>query len=119
MIKATKIVSFGKFFPNWESLYCNKRLKKFCVIELGAVIPLPDEKKIVFKWKTFADDKLNVTQNIKFVLGKIRVQNILGKGENAFSSFTKILSKGFFPWGCKNSLLFDIGLNLMQANLMY
>ena len=31
--------------------------------------------------KPFADDKINVTQKLKFVLG--RVENIVGKGENA------------------------------------
>ena len=30
---------------------------------------------------TFADDKINVTKKLKFVLG--RVENIVGKGENA------------------------------------
>ena len=31
--------------------------------------------------KTLADNKINVTENSKFVLG--RVENIVGKGENA------------------------------------
>ena len=33
------------------------------------------------KLKAFADDKLNLTKNLKLVLG--RVENIVGKGENA------------------------------------
>ena len=33
------------------------------------------------KFKGFADDKINVTQKLKFVLE--RVENIVGKGENA------------------------------------
>ena len=33
------------------------------------------------KMKDFADDKMNVTQKLNFVLG--RVENIVGKGENA------------------------------------
>ena len=33
------------------------------------------------KLKLFADDKLNVAEKLKFVLG--RVENIVGKGENA------------------------------------
>ena len=33
------------------------------------------------KLKAFADDKLNATEKLKFVLG--RVENIVGKGENA------------------------------------
>ena len=31
--------------------------------------------------KAFANDKINVTKKLKFVLG--RVENIIGKGENA------------------------------------
>ena len=34
-----------------------------------------------FSLKTFADDKINLAEKIKFVLG--RVENIVGKGENA------------------------------------
>ena len=33
------------------------------------------------KFKALADDKINVTENLKFVLG--RVENFEGKGENA------------------------------------
>ena len=33
------------------------------------------------KMKAHADDKINVNQKLRFVLG--RVENILGKGENA------------------------------------
>ena len=33
------------------------------------------------KLKTFADDKMSVAQKLKFVYGK--VENIVGKGENA------------------------------------
>ena len=33
------------------------------------------------KLKAFADDKINVNQKLKFDLGK--VENIVGKGENA------------------------------------
>ena len=35
----------------------------------------------LLKLKAFADDKLNVTQKLKFALG--RVENIVGKEENA------------------------------------
>ena len=43
---------------------------------------LPNDK--ILDWsnlKAFADDKINVTENLKFVLG--RTENIMGKGENA------------------------------------
>ena len=43
---------------------------------------LPDDKVLGLpKLKAFADDKLNVTQNIKFVFH--RIENIVGKEENA------------------------------------
>ena len=47
------------------------------------------------KLKAFADDKLNVAQNLKLVSG--RVENIVGKGENAghqhFLLFLQCLQK--------------------------
>ena len=42
------------------------------------------QNNMFFDWsklKAFAGDKINVTQKLKFVLG--RVENIVGKGENA------------------------------------
>ena len=48
--------------------------------------------------KAFPDHKINVTEELKFVLE--RVENIVGKGENAglpaFSSFPTRFSKVFF-----------------------
>ena len=42
---------------------------------------LPNAKILNWsKFKAFADDKINVTLKLKFVLG--RVENIVGKGEN-------------------------------------
>ena len=38
--------------------------------------------------KAFADDEINVNEKLKFVLG--RVENIVGKGENAGSLFPPI-----------------------------
>ena len=45
-------------------------------------LTLPNDK--FFNWsklKAFADDKINASQKLKYVLG--RVENIMGKGENA------------------------------------
>ena len=43
---------------------------------------LPNNKTLdVPKLKALVDDKLNVTENLKFALGG--VENIVGKGENA------------------------------------
>ena len=48
--------------------------------------------------KAFAEDTFSVTEKLKFVLGK--VENIVGKGENAgkpaFSPLPTMFSKGFF-----------------------
>ena len=40
-----------------------------------------DKISDLFKLKAFADGKINVTKKLKFLFG--RVQNFLGKGENA------------------------------------
>ena len=57
---------------------------------------LPNDKILDrSKLKAFADDKINVTEKLKFVLG--RIENILGKGENAgyqhFLLFPKCFQK--------------------------
>ena len=57
---------------------------------------LPNNKILDWsKLKAFADDKINVTKELKFVLGKEK--NILGKGENAgnqhFLLFPQCLSQ--------------------------
>ena len=71
----------------------------------NVVNSLPNDKILDQpKFKTFADDKINVTEKLKFVSG--RVENILGKGENAdyhhFSPFPTMFSKGFFYMAVKN-----------------
>ena len=56
------------------------------------------------KFKAFADDKIILTQKLKFVLGKVK--NIVGKGENAgyqhFLLFPQCFQKAFFPRGVKS-----------------
>ena len=43
---------------------------------------LPNDKILDWtKLKGFADDKMNVTQELTFIIG--RAENIVGKGENA------------------------------------
>ena len=49
---------------------------------LPALNPLPNVKFLDrSKLKSLADDRISVTEKLKFVLG--RVENIMGKGENA------------------------------------
>ena len=59
----------------------------------NAFNPLPNSKTLGWsKLKQFADEKINVTEKLKFG----RVKNIVGKGENAaFSPFPPMFSKGF------------------------
>ena len=67
---------------------------------------LPNDKILDWsKWKAFADDKLNVTENLKFVLG--RVENIAGKGEKmlvtSIFSFFHHVFKRLLIQGCQKS----------------
>ena len=61
-------------------------------IYIYAINSLPNDKILALsklrafavalsKLRAFADDKINVTQKLKFILG--REENIVGKGENA------------------------------------
>ena len=66
--------------------------------------PVPDDKILGLpKLKAFADDKLNVTQNIKVV--SHRIENIKGKEENAgyqhFLLFPQCFQKAFSPSASK------------------
>ena len=57
--------------------------------------PLPNDRFL--DWpilKAFADDKINVTQKLKFVLGG--VENIVGKGENAGDQHFLLFQQFFF-----------------------
>ena len=69
------------------------------------IIPLPNNNILDWsKLKAFADDKIKVIESLKFVLW--RVENIVGKGENAgyqhFLLFPTMFSKGFFLRGVKS-----------------
>ena len=64
--------------PNTHTPHAEKKSK----CDVVRFNPLPNDK--IFHWsklKAFADDKINVTEILKFVLET--VENIVGKGENA------------------------------------
>ena len=68
------------------------------------IISLPNDNILEwFKLKALADDKVNVSEKLKFVLG--RVENIVGKGENAgyqhFHLFQQWFQKASFPGSLK------------------
>ena len=90
---------------------CSKGLKleEFAYNKIRVFISLPNNK--IYGWsklKAFADDIINATEKLKFVLG--RVENVVGKGENAgyqhFLLFPQCFQKAsFFPrvvesWDC-------------------
>ena len=64
--------------------------------------PLPNGKILDLpKYEAFAEDKIIVTQKLKFTLG--RVENIVGKGENAgyqHFSFSCNIFKSFLFQRC-------------------
>ena len=60
---------------------------------------LPNHKILDWsKLKAFADNKINVTEKLKFVLK--RVENILGKGENA-GNLSQNVFKSFYTGSLK------------------
>ena len=74
--------------------------------------PLPNDKILDwFKLRAFAEDKISMSEKLKFVLG--RIENIVGKGENAgyhhfllFSQCFQNLSylRAIKTWDCMGSL---------------
>ena len=77
-----------------KSCFISVIKRRDCVIK---IYPLPDDKILDWsKLKAFADDKLNVTQNIKVVFH--RIENV-GKIENAgyqhFLLFPHCFQKAF------------------------
>ena len=69
-----------------------------------AINSLPHDKILDwFKLKAFADDKMKPTEKLKFVLG--RVENTVGKGENAgyqhFLLFLQCFQKASFSGASK------------------
>ena len=78
---------------------------RFNVSKMQTFNSLPNNKFLDWtKLKAFADDKINVTEKLKSVLE--RVENIVGKGENAgyqhFLLFPQCFQKAFM-WVCLKS----------------
>ena len=75
----------------WEDLRVSNICLTLC--EMGFNY-LPNDK--ISDWsklKAFADDKINVTEKLKFVLG--RLENIVGKGESAGYQHFLLFSQSF------------------------
>ena len=77
-------------------------------MDMDSIVSLSNYKVLDSpKLKAFAEDKVNVTKELKFVLG--RPENIMGKGEKcwfpSFSPFPIMFPKGLFlrvvkSWDC-------------------
>ena len=84
---------------------------KFCCL----VNPLSDDILTLSKLKAFADDKLNVAQNIEVVFH--RIENIVGKEENAcyqhFLLFPQCFQRAFSS-GRQKSSLYGKGLTVKE-----
>ena len=81
-------------------IYTDFHIYNICRLQLNS---LPNDKILDWpKFKAFADDKINVTENLKFV------ENIVGKGENAgyqhFLPFSQCFQKFSF------TLLLKVGV---------
>ena len=80
--------------------------------------PLPDNKILGLPiMKAFADEKSNVTQNIRVVFH--RIENIVGKEENAGYSiffFSHDVFKRLFPLVHQKSSSCDNGLTVILSN---
>ena len=64
---------------------------------------LPNNKTLDwFKLKAFSDDKINLAEKLKFVMG--RVQNIVGKGENAGYQHFLLFPQCFLKASCTGLL---------------
>ena len=81
-IVVCKLVQFGGLkFVVWE----RETAYGVVLLRFGEVLTLNSLSNVKFldwsKFKAFADDRINVTETLNFVSG--RVENIVGKGENA------------------------------------
>ena len=82
-----------KFFPTLFFAHTNSR----------GINALPNDKILDWsKLKAFADDKINVTEKVKIVLA--RVENIVGKGENAGYQHFLLFPQCFQKPSCPRSL---------------
>ena len=81
----------------------------FTTNELTGLNSLPNNKNLdLSKSKDFADDKINVSQNINCVLG--RAENIVGKGENAGYQHFLLLPQCFQKISFSFSGLLKVGI---------
>ena len=84
------------------------KLDQSKIVLFGNRLTLPNAKILdMSKLKAFAGDKIDVTEKLKFVLE--RVENIVGKGENAgyqhFLLFPQCFPKASFSGSLKEGIV--------------
>ena len=90
--------------------WCGKGLKGNIGLSLKS---LPNDKILdQSKFKAFADDKINVTKKLKFIFR--RVENLVGKGENAGNQHFLLFPQRFQK--LSSSLLFKVGIVRKRVN---
>ena len=97
-------MSFGK---GLKSGLCGKELRVIDY-QMNEFHFLPNNKFLDWsKFKELADNKINVIEKLKFILGMI--ENIVGKGENAgyqhFLLFQQFFQKASFPGSLKAGIV--------------
>ena len=81
-LEQSEILSFGKAVRTAKLEMLLKRTFFFSNNIFFPLYSLPNDKILdLTKFKAFADDKISLTQKLKFMWE--RVENIVGKGENA------------------------------------
>ena len=104
-------INFSPFLPNLKLLPTNSfNLRQSKICHLPIVSFLPNDK--IFnksRLKAIADDKINVTWKLNFDIG--RVENIVGKGENAgyqhFLLFPQCFQKPSFSGLLKEGIVLE------------
>ena len=99
--KASDVEKWPRRLPTPTAKVLNVVKSHLCSA-LSFLNSLPNNKVLDWsKLKALADDKINVTEKLNFVLGK--VENIVGKGENAGTSifsFSYNVFKRLLIQGC-------------------
>ena len=112
-VQDTSIFSFSKnvFFKRLLTYDCLQT--RLCNTGFNS---LPNEKILDWsKLKAFADDKINMSEKLNFLEGK--VENIAGKRRKCIFSFSpQCFQKPFFFQGCSQSRLCGKQLTLLQHN---
>ena len=101
MVKKEKLLVTSNFSFSHDVFYSYISIVHQNAALCGNGLTLYQTTKIVdfSKLEAFADNKINVTQKLKFALGRVDLQNIVGKGENAGNKFQLFVICKCFEFG--------------------